>query len=121
MKQKDILIWSIILLTIATVAVYSITISKTDEGFAQCLTKEGVKFYGTYWCSHCANQKAMFGSSFENINYIECSLPERAGTTQECIDAGVQVYPTWGFADGTLVKGELTLQELSKRSNCELK
>lgn len=31
------------------------------DDFAKCLSEKGVKFYGAFWCSHCANQKAMFG------------------------------------------------------------
>jgi hypothetical protein len=30
-----------------------------DE-FAQCITDSGAVFYGTEWCSHCKNQKALF-------------------------------------------------------------
>ena len=89
-----------------------------DE-FAQCLTDSGVKIYGTYWCSHCLNQKNMFGNSWKYVNYIECSLPNRAGQTPICQQAGIESYPTWEFADGQRVSGELSFSALSEMSGCE--
>lgn len=90
------------------------------DDFAKCLTDNGVKMYGAYWCPHCQNQKEMFGASFNHINYIECSLPNRAGQTLECQQEGIKGYPTWEFSDGSRVSRELTLTELSSRSSCEL-
>ena len=34
-----------------------------EVSLAQCLTEKEVIMYGTEWCSHCKNQKAMFGES----------------------------------------------------------
>lgn len=93
--------------------------SKYDN-FAKCLADNGVKMYGAYWCPHCASQKQMFGDSFEFVNYIECSLPNRAGQTQECKDAKINAYPTWEFKDGKRIEGELTLGQLSQYSGCKL-
>jgi thiol-disulfide isomerase/thioredoxin len=31
---------------------------KYDE-FAKCLTDNGAKFYGAFWCPHCQAQKKM--------------------------------------------------------------
>ena len=87
--------------------------------FAQCMTNSGVKMYGAYWCPHCNNQKEMFGDSWQYINYIECSLPNRAGQTQFCNDAGIRAYPTWEFI-GQRIEGELTLEQLSQLSGCQL-
>ncbi len=93
----------------------------TNTGnFAECLTDRGVKMYGAYWCPHCQNQKNMFGSDWENVNYIECSLPERAGQTEECRNAGIKAYPTWEFQDGTRLESELTFKQLSAYTGCSL-
>ena len=90
------------------------------DSFAKCLTYSGVKMYGAFWCPHCQNQKTMFGKSFENIDYTECSLPDKSGQTQACKDANIQKYPTWEFKDGSRIEGELALLQLSQKSGCKL-
>ncbi len=89
------------------------------DTFAQCLTENGAKFYGAYWCPHCQNQKTMFGESVKYITYIECALPNERGQTPECTDAGIEAYPTWTFADGTRKSGELTLAYLAEKTGCQ--
>lgn len=84
------------------------------DSFANCLTETGVTMYGTEWCSHCKNQKALFGSSFKNINYVDCDL-----SSDKCQLAGVRGYPTW-VIDGELYPGERSLSELASLSGCEL-
>lgn len=90
------------------------------DGFAQCLSDKGAKFYGAFWCSHCASQKKMFGDSFEKVNYIECSTPDGNSQLKECEEAGISGYPTWKFADDTRIEGEVTLEALSQKTGCEL-
>jgi len=91
---------------------------KHDE-FAQCLTDKGVKMWGAYWCPSCKNQKDLFGSSFEKVKYIECSLPGGQAQTEECTEAGITGYPTWEFADGSRISGETSLEVLAEKSQCE--
>lgn len=40
---------------------------------ASCLADKGVKFYGAYWCPHCADQKRMFGKAVKELPYEECA------------------------------------------------
>ena len=85
------------------------------DGFARCLTAKGVAMYGAYWCSHCQDEKALFGGSFKYVNYIEC--------TQEipkCESAGVTGYPTWTLPDGRRFEGYKKLEDLSAASGCLL-
>ena len=44
------------------------------DAFAQCVAEKQAKMYGLYWCTHCAEQKEMFGSSFQYIPYVECGI-----------------------------------------------
>ena len=44
------------------------------DDFARCLTRAGARFYGTSWCPHCAAQRRMFGTAFNRIAYVECSV-----------------------------------------------
>src|SRR3989339_2189 len=89
------------------------------DAFAQCLTDSGVTMYGAWWCSHCENQKDLFGSAFENVNYIECSTASRT-MNQTCRDAGIEGYPAWEFGDGSRARGEQSLTSLSDASGCAL-
>ncbi|PYX75316.1 MAG: hypothetical protein DMG72_07635 [Acidobacteria bacterium] len=88
--------------------------------FAQCLAAKQVKMYGAYWCSHCAEQKEMFGTSFGNVPYIECGIRGQRGETQQCKDAGVTRFPTWKFPDGDVQERVFPLQELSEKTGCAL-
>lgn len=90
------------------------------DAFAQCLTDSGVKMFGAYWCSNCQQQKSLFGRSWDYVNYIECSLPNQGGQTEECNDEGVEGYPTWEFADGERQMSVISLEQLSAISGCAL-
>ena len=90
------------------------------DAFATCLKDSGALFYGAFWCPHCQNQKAMFGSSAKLLPYVECSTPNGKGQLQVCLDAGVEGYPTWKFADGTVETGEIQLARLSELTSCQL-
>lgn len=126
MKASKIITWLIIIAVIVTIGVFGLGITgKTiDSGpgeydaLAQCLTEKSVKMYGAYWCGHCNNQKEMLGKSFKYINYIECSLPNNAGQTKVCQDAGIRAYPTWEFEDGQRIEGEASVEKLKELSGC---
>ncbi|MCW9054698.1 MAG: hypothetical protein OQJ98_01830 [Candidatus Pacebacteria bacterium] len=90
-----------------------------DE-FAQCITDSGTKFYGTFWCPHCQNQKKVFGSSEKFLPYIECSTPNGQAQLQICKDAGVMGYPTWEFPDGSRLTGEVEFSTLAEETGCTL-
>jgi glutaredoxin len=94
--------------------------STETVNFAKCLTDNGVKMYGAFWCPHCARQKEMFGSTFEHVNYVECSLPDKSGQTEVCKEAVIKTYPTWEFGDGSRVEGVQTLEDLSRTSGCKM-
>lgn len=90
----------------------------TLEDFARCLTKAGARFYGTSWCPHCAAQRRLFGTAFNQVAYVECSVDGTRETTSECTQAGIDSYPTWTFVDGSRETGELSLQQLATRTGC---
>jgi len=91
------------------------------DGFAQCLAEKGAKMYGTWWCPHCLNQKKLFGSAFEFVNYVECSPGGSKVISQECVDDGVvKGVPAWKFSDGTWASGEQSLESLADKTSCPL-
>ncbi|MES2437365.1 MAG: hypothetical protein V4519_05145 [Patescibacteria group bacterium] len=95
--------------------------SRVDlSAFTQCLKDEGATFYGAFWCPHCQATKKLFGSSKDNLPYVECSTPDGKGQLPICIEKGIDTYPTWIFKDGSILKGELSLQQLSEKTSCPL-
>ena len=97
----------------------NVTPSKFDS-FAQCLKDNGVVFYGAFWCPHCQNQKALFGKSEKLLPYVECSTVDGKGQLSVCKEKKVEGYPTWIFADGSRLTGEVTLETLAEKTACTL-
>lgn len=88
--------------------------------FAQCISKSGTTFYGSFSCPHCQAQKRAFGAAKDFLPYVECSNPDGSTETPDCISKGIQSYPTWEFADGTRLVGEQDMKTLSEKTNCPL-
>lgn len=93
--------------------------TKYDQ-FAQCLVDKGAKFYGAFWCPHCQAQKARFEASAHLLPYVECSTPDGKGVNQICTEKGIKQYPTWIFADGSELTGEVELDVLAEKTGCVL-
>jgi glutaredoxin len=113
--------WTYIIIVIVLIGFFyvnrNITGNVIEQGeydeFAKYLTEEGVKMYGTEWCSHCQNQKKLFGSSFQYIDFIDCDE-----NRQECLDAGVSGYPTWKINNQNY-PGEQSFERLTQLSGYE--
>ena len=60
------------------------------DAFAKCLAAKQAKMYGAYWCPHCADQKAMFESSFQYVPYVECGVSGSREEAPLCKDAGIK-------------------------------
>lgn len=127
MKQKTnstrwivISVVAVVILIILGVMMFGNRTPKDLDSFAKCITARGAKMYGAYWCPHCNKQKEMFGSSVQYINYTECSLANAEGETAECTAAGISVYPTWVFKDGSRVEGEVSFNDLSGYTGCRM-
>lgn len=93
---------------------------KYDE-FATCLKDRGAVFYGAFWCAHCRSQKKLFGSSERLLPYVECSTADGQSQLPACRDKNITGYPTWEFADGSRLSGEIPLQTLSEKTFCPLR
>lgn len=87
--------------------------TKNLDTFAQCLTDQWAVMYGSLTCSHCQDQKAMFGVSFAKINYVECTKE-----FDRC--AKLKWVPTWEFKDWTQLLGLQQLSILAKKTSCTL-
>ncbi|MBN1494176.1 hypothetical protein JW911_00360 [Candidatus Peregrinibacteria bacterium] len=93
---------------------------KDYTNLAKCLTEKGAKMYGAVTCSHCNNQKKAFGEAFKYIKYYECDPRTNLEDAKQCIEDGIQAYPTWRFSDGSEVLGAHTPEALGLRVGCEM-
>jgi len=89
------------------------------DAFAKCLAVRQVKMYGLYWCTHCEEQKEMFGSAFQYVPYIECGTKGSRAEQPACLQAGVKNFPTWQFVTDRH-EGVLRLETLSEKTGCSL-
>ena len=125
-KIKQTVIWSLIAAAFVAGLGYLIVKNSVPsgpsqlDGFTQCLKDKGAIFYGAFWCIHCQNQKKLFGSSEKLLPYVECSTSDGSAQNQTCKDKKVEGYPTWEFADGTRLSGEIELEKLAEKTGCEL-
>ncbi len=113
----------LVLGTIASVLLQSAGTSsesgKYDE-FATCLKDQGAVFYGAFWCTHCNATKKMFGSSQKLLPYVECSSADGFAQLDVCKEKGIEAYPTWEFADGSRLTGEVSFEQLAEKTSCVL-
>jgi hypothetical protein len=126
-KRKYLIgIFSVLVIVVAAYYISTVTglfVSTQPEGqydnFTKCLTDEGATLYGAYWCSHCQNQKKIFGTSVKYINYVECDPRGDNAKPEVCAQNNISGYPTW-IINGTSYEGEQSLQELSSLTGCPL-
>ncbi len=110
------------IITLITLSLFLISCSPKQnyDSFASCLTEKGAVMYGAFWCSHCQEQKKMFGDSFEYVNYVECSLPDGKSQTEVCLKKDIKGYPTWEFEDGERLDGKIEFATLAEKTGCTL-
>jgi hypothetical protein len=104
-------------------SVFALTACERDvtyDKFAQCLTDEGVEFYGAFWCHNCESQKDLFGDSVDLVPYIECAEGGKDTDPELCAEKKIEAYPTWDFPDSDRITGVQSLETLSKLSGCPL-
>ena len=83
--------------------------------FAQCVNESGAVFYGTEWCPHCKQQKAILGAGLSETEYVDCDV-----SRLRCSKAGVKAYPTWVTGDDQQLVGTQQLSDLAGVTGCEL-
>jgi len=119
-KNQPAVIWGIIAVALIIAAAIFIFSPGKYDSFAQCLSDKGAKMYGTALCTHCKEQKDMFGKSWAYIDYVECSSPDGYGQLDICKAANITGYPTWVFDGGIRKSGTVPMEELSEKTGCSL-
>ena len=117
--MNKVIIILVIILLVGFIGYYIFVPGKYDA-FAKCLGEKNAVFYGAFWCSHCQNQKNEFGKSKKYLPYVECSTPDGKGQVEACTQKQITGYPTWEFADGSRMSGEVSMQTLAEKSGCVL-
>ena len=112
MKVRSVLVVLSLMSMLVLVGCSTPTGPSENDALAQCLTENNAVMYGTEWCSHCKDQKAAFGDSFQHVNYVDCDKDRGA-----CDAAGVKGYPTWKI-NGQNYPGGQPLERLASLAGC---
>lgn len=105
-----ILIGAFWIITHKITSTTGLTVSQTPDEIAKCLTESGAKMYGSKYCSHCAEQKALFGEAFQFISYVEC-------TENPSACSGFEGVPAWIIKD-KVYYGAQSLEKLKELAGC---
>jgi 2-hydroxychromene-2-carboxylate isomerase len=87
--------------------------SDYTEKLAKFLAEKGMTMYGAEWCTHCQDQKKLFGDAFKYVDYVECDAKGPDANPDECVARDVKGYPTWIY-EGKQYEGQKTLSELAE-------
>ena len=94
----------------------SASVVAAKVALASYLKQIGARFYGTYWCPYCNQQKEMFGQqAATQINYIECDPQGKNPRLDLCQKAKISAFPTWEIY-GRQYPGMQPLEELANLS-----
>jgi len=98
-------------------------VSDGDSGMQilLCLEQSGAKMYSSMTCGYCSNQKKSLGAAAEaefGRVWIECHPQAENTQMWDCLEAKIEVYPTWVFGDGNQVRGFIEPARLQELSGC---
>ncbi|KAI4378037.1 hypothetical protein MLD38_015579 [Melastoma candidum] len=112
----------------ADIPFFMTEVTTPSRSYAIALAKHlhsiGAKMYGAFWCSHCLEQKQMFGQEAAKIlDYVECfpnGYKKGIKLEKACTDVGIEGFPTW-VINGEVLSGEKELSELAEISGFQSK
>lgn len=92
------------------------TSGEAEIQLARHLTQIGAKEYVAWYCSHCHEQKQLFGKeAYQEINHVECIPGGKNARPQLCEAAKVPGFPTWEI-NGKQYSGVQSLEKLAQIS-----
>ena len=81
--------------------------------FAEFLSAKNIVMYSVYWCSHCYEQKQLFGEeAVKKLNVIECDKEGKDNQHDLCVKKDIEGFPTWEI-NGNLYSGQKDLNDLA--------
>ncbi len=122
-KNKKTIIIAVVIIAVVVLGYWwyaQATKPGAYDDFAKCLKEKNAIFYGAFWCPHCQDQKQAFGGSAKYLLYVECSTQDAKSQLPVCQEAQIQSYPTWKFADGSILEGDIKLEKLTEKTGCAL-
>ncbi len=97
-------------------AAIATTSTPANIALAKHLKSSGAKMYGAYWCSHCHDQKSLFGAeALTELPYVECDAKGINAQPKQCKAANLDGYPTW-VINGETLSGTQELTDLADAS-----
>ncbi|QDU07644.1 Putative peptidyl-prolyl cis-trans isomerase [Gimesia aquarii] len=87
--------------------------------FAQALTAADVKLYGAAWDADTTAQKSLFEDGAQFLNFIEVT-DSNQNLNSIANTEGITVLPTWKLANGTLIEGVQTLEQLATATGIDI-
>jgi len=112
--KKERAITIIIIIAVILLAYYIINkdTNNLDEELAKCIGQNSV-LYVQPGCSHCENQKRLFGDNIKHINQFLCNQDN----WKTCSDLGITATPTWRIKDKNY-RGTHSIETLKKLTGC---
>ena len=93
--------------------------SSQKINFAKFLSQNNIFMYSAYWCSHCFDQKQLFGQeAVKELSIIECAKDGKDSQTELCIEKEIQGFPSWEI-NGAIYSGVKNLNELAVMTGYE--
>merc|ERR1712137_162083 len=76
----------------ATDSSLSISDTRADEKFAECLLEQGWTCFGRSGCAWCERQQHLFANHRDIFAYVDCN---QENWTTRCQELSIQAFPTW--------------------------
>jgi hypothetical protein len=80
-----------------------------------CLIANKIKLYVATGCTHCDNQKLIFGELIKKVNFFDCK--KNGIWEKKCEDNKVFAVPTWSFPKS--LKSNLEKNNIFSCSDCK--
>ena len=82
--------------------------------FAKYLTMQNVVMYSAWYCSHCQNQKNLFGKeAIKELTIVECADKGEFTFNEACKNKEIEATPSWEIGN-QLITGTTSLKELAE-------
>lgn len=88
--------------------------------FAQALTDANVTLHGAAWNEDTTAQKSLFQDGAQFLTFIEITDTDRELNSVADAEGITVIEPTWKLANGTLLHGIQSLQELSTATSIDI-
>ncbi|MFZ1971147.1 MAG: hypothetical protein WAU65_03145 [Candidatus Nanoarchaeia archaeon] len=117
MKKKSSLVTFLVIVAVIIIAGLIIYLQYANKGsgvsadLAKCIGVNS-QIYVQLGCHFCAEQEALFGSSYQYLNSTDCYYNQTL-----CNNLGIQGTPTW-IINGTTYLGVQSIDKLKNLTGC---